>query len=56
MSSEQLHRQCMDDNPKIIIRRFPNDTHIYHICKDCSLKPEWIEMNQIDRQEENLQS
>lgn len=51
MNSEETHRQCLDDNPKIIVRRFPNDEHIYHICKECSLKPEWIEMNHIDRQE-----
>lgn len=52
MTSEQLHRQCMDDNPKTIIRRFPDDVHTYHICKECALKPEWIEMNQIDSKED----
>jgi hypothetical protein len=51
VSSEEIHRQCLDDNPMTIIRRFQNDVHIYHICQECSLKPEWIEMNQIDTQE-----
>lgn len=51
MSSEEKHRQCLDENPKVIIRRFQNDEHIYHICKECAFKPEWIEINQIDTRE-----
>jgi hypothetical protein len=52
MDSEQIDRQCKDNNPKTIIRRFPNDMHVYHICMECSLKPEWASMNQIDRKDD----
>jgi len=47
VNSEETHRQCLDDNPKIIVRQFLNDEHIYHICKELLAKTrmDWDESN-----------